>query len=144
MSRIGLIAGNGRFPFLVLQGARSLGHDVTVVAIKEEAFPELERGRARRAGADLHWVSLGQLGKCIKLLKAAGVSQAVMAGQVKHVKIFSGIVPDLTLLSVLTRLQGAEHRRADLRGRRRAARRRASSCSIRRRSCSRCWPATAC
>ena len=104
MSRIGLIAGNGRFPFLALQGARSLGHDVTVVAVKEEAFPELE-GAARDAGADLHWVSLGHLGKCIKILKAAGASQALMAGQVKHAKIFSGIVPDLTLLSVLTKLR---------------------------------------
>src|SRR5688572_4948052 len=104
VSRIGLIAGNGRFPFLALQGARSLGHDVTVVAVKEEAFPELEEA-ARDAGADLHWVSLGHLGKCIKILKADGVSQAVMAGQVKHAKIFSGIVPDLTLLSVLTRLR---------------------------------------
>jgi UDP-2,3-diacylglucosamine hydrolase len=103
VARIGLIAGNGTFPFLALQGARDLGHDVTVVAIKEEASPQLEVS-AREAGAALHWVSLGQLGKCIKLLKAAGVSQAVMAGQVKHVKIFSGIVPDLTLLSVLTRL----------------------------------------
>ncbi|HXW04622.1 MAG TPA: UDP-2,3-diacylglucosamine diphosphatase LpxI [Vicinamibacterales bacterium] len=104
MSRIGLIAGNGRFPFLALQGARSLGHDVTVVAVKEEAFPELEAA-ARTAGADLHWVSLGHLGKCLKILKAAGIQRAVMAGQVKHVKIFSGIVPDLTLLSVLTRLK---------------------------------------
>ncbi len=104
MSRVGLIAGNGRFPFLVLQGARSLGHDVTVVAIKEEAFADLEAA-AREAGADFHWVSLGQLGKCIKILRAAGVAQAVMAGQVKHVKIFSGIVPDMTLLSVLTRLK---------------------------------------
>lgn len=104
MSRIGLIAGNGRFPFLALQGARGLGHDVTVVAVKEEAFPELETV-ARDAGADLHWVSLGHLGKCIKILKAAGVQQALMAGQVKHAKIFSGIIPDLTLLSVLTRLR---------------------------------------
>jgi DUF1009 family protein len=104
VSRIGLIAGNGRFPFLALQGARSLGHDVTVVAVKEEAFPELE-GAARAAGADLHWVSLGHLGKCIKILKAAGIRQAVMAGQVKHAKIFSGIIPDLTLLSVLTKLR---------------------------------------
>jgi UDP-2,3-diacylglucosamine hydrolase len=104
MPRIGLIAGNGRFPFLVLQGARTLGHDVTVVAVKEEAFPELEAA-ARDAGADLHWVSLGHLGKCIKILKGAGVTRAVMAGQVKHVKIFSGIIPDLTLLSVLTRLK---------------------------------------
>jgi DUF1009 family protein len=104
MSRIGLIAGNGRFPFLVLQGARSLGHDVTIVAIKEEAFLDLET-TARESRADFHWVSLGQLGKCIKILKSAGVSQAVMAGQVKHVKIFSGIMPDLTLVSVLTRLK---------------------------------------
>ena len=104
MARIGLIAGNGRFPFLVLQGARSLGHDVTVVAVKEEAFPELE-GAARNAGADLTWVSLGHLGKCIKVLRAAGAHQAVMAGQVKHAKIFSGIIPDLTLLSVLTKLK---------------------------------------
>ncbi len=104
MSRIGLIAGNGRFPFLVLQGARSLGHEATIVAIKEEAFADLEQA-ARDAHADFHWVSLGQLGRCIKILKAAGISRAVMAGQVKHVKIFSGIVPDLTLVSVLTRLK---------------------------------------
>ena len=75
-----------------------------MIAIKEEAFPDLEAS-ARKADAALHWVSLGQLGKCIKLLKAAGVSQAVMAGQVRHVKIFSGIIPDLTLLSVLKRLK---------------------------------------
>jgi len=105
MSRIGLIAGNGRFPFLVLQGARSLGHDVTVVAVKEEAFADLEPA-ARAAGAELHWVSLGHLGTCIKILNAAGATRAVMAGQVRHAKIFSGIVPDLTLLSVLTKLRG--------------------------------------
>lgn len=103
-SRVGLIAGNGRFPFLVLQGARSLGHDVTVVAVKEEAEPALEAA-ARDAGAELHWVSLGHLGTCIKILRRAHVSQAVMAGQVKHVKIFSGLMPDLTLLSVLTKLK---------------------------------------
>ena len=104
MARIGIIAGNGRFPFLALQGARSLGHDVTVVAVKEEAFPELEQA-AREADASFHRVSLGHLGKCIKILRQEGVSQALMAGQVKHAKIFSGIVPDLTLLSVLTRLK---------------------------------------
>src|SRR5262249_6140773 len=71
---------------------------------KEEAFPELE-ATAVQAGADLHWVSLGHLGKCIKILKGAGISRAVMAGQVKHVKIFSGIIPDMTPLSVFTRLQ---------------------------------------
>jgi len=104
VARIGLIAGNGRFPFLALQGARSLGHDVTIVAVKEEAFPELEDA-AREAGADLHWVSLGHLGKCIKVLRQADVRQAVMAGQVKHAKIFSNIIPDLTFLSVLTKLR---------------------------------------
>ena len=104
MSRIGIIAGNGRFPFLALQGARSLGHDVTVVAVKEEAFPELEQA-ARDADASYYPVSLGHLGKCTKILREDGVSHAVMAGQVKHSKIFSGIVPDLTLLSVLTRLK---------------------------------------
>src|SRR4029079_7612616 len=95
-SRIGLIAGNGRFPFLVLQGARSLGHDVTIVAIKEEAFPDLET-TAQESRADFHWASLRLRAKCIKILKSAGVSCAVMAGQVKHVKIFSGIMPDFTL-----------------------------------------------
>ncbi len=104
MSRIGLIAGNGRFPFLVLQGARSLGHDVTVVAVKEEAFADLEPA-ALAAGAELHWVSLGHLGTCLRILQADGVTRAVMAGQVKHSKIFSGIVPDLTFLSVLTKLR---------------------------------------
>jgi UDP-2,3-diacylglucosamine hydrolase len=104
VSRIGIIAGNGRFPFLALQGARSLGHDVTVVAVKEEAFADLEQA-AREAHASYHSVSLGHLGKCIKILRQDGVSQAVMAGQVKHVKIFSGIVPDLTLLSVLTKVR---------------------------------------
>ena len=104
LSRVGLIAGNGRFPFLVLQGARALGRELTVVAVKEEASQDLEAA-AREAGADVHWVSLGHLGTCIKILKAAGVTEAVMAGQVKHVKIFSGIIPDLTLLSVLTKLK---------------------------------------
>jgi DUF1009 family protein len=104
MSRIGLIAGNGRFPFLVLDAACRLGHDVTVVAIKDEAWPDLEPAAAARQ-APFHWVSLGHLGKCIAILKGDGITQAVMAGQVKHVKIFSGIVPDMTLLSVLMRLK---------------------------------------
>jgi UDP-2,3-diacylglucosamine hydrolase len=105
MSRIGLIAGNGRFPFLVLDAARGAGHDVTVVAIKEEAFPDLAELAARPPAADFHWVSLGQLGKCISTLKGAGVSQAVMAGQVKHTKLFTDIVPDLTLMGVLLKLK---------------------------------------
>jgi len=103
--RLGLIAGNGRFPFLVLDAARRAGHDVTVIAIKEEAFPDLADAAARAPAAALHWVSLGQLGACITLLKAAGVTQAVMAGQVKHVKLFADIVPDLTLVGVLMRLK---------------------------------------
>ncbi len=103
--RLGLIAGNGRFPFLVLDAARSVGHDVTVVAIKEEALPDLAEAAARAPRAALHWVSLGQLGKCISLLKEAGVTEAVMAGQVKHAKLFADIVPDLTLIGVLLRLK---------------------------------------
>jgi UDP-2,3-diacylglucosamine hydrolase len=102
--RLGLIAGNGRFPFLVLDAARAQGHDVTIVAAKEETFPELNDA-ARRHGAAIHWISLGQLGKCISVLRDAGVTHAVMAGQVKHTKIFSGgIVPDLAFLSVLKQL----------------------------------------
>ena len=102
--RIGLIAGNGRFPFLALDAARSLGHDVTIVAIREEASPAMEAAAAAGPAADFHWVSLGQLGRCIDILKRANVTRALMAGQVKHTRIFSGIVPDLTLLSVLRRL----------------------------------------
>jgi DUF1009 family protein len=104
MMRLGLIAGNGRFPFLVLEAARAAGHDVTVVAAKEETFPELTEA-AKRTGSEIHWVSLGQLGTCISLLKKAGVSHAVMAGQVKHTKIFSlGITPDWTMAKVLGKL----------------------------------------
>ncbi len=103
--RLGLIAGNGRFPFLVLDAARSAGHDVTIIAIKEEAFPELADRAALSPPAEIHWVSLGQLGRWLGLLKAAGVTQAVMAGQVKHTKLFSDIVPDMTALGVLMRLK---------------------------------------
>jgi UDP-2,3-diacylglucosamine hydrolase len=102
---IGLIAGNGTFPFLVLRAARRLGHDVVAVAIRGEASPDLE-DLARQVGATtFEWIELGQLGACIRALKAGGVTQAVMAGQVKHVKLFGGVMPDLTLLSVLTRLK---------------------------------------
>lgn len=103
--KLGLIAGNGRFPFLVLDAARALGHDVTIVAIKEEASTELEAAARREPAAALHWISLGQLGACLSALEGAGVSHAVMAGQVKHVKIFSGVMPDLTFMSVLMRLK---------------------------------------
>jgi DUF1009 family protein len=102
--KLGLIAGNGRFPFLVLDAARAMGHDVTVIATKEEAFADLNEAAAS-ARAEIHWISLGELGKCITLLKSAGASHAVMAGQVKHTKIFAGgIVPDAKFLSVLMKL----------------------------------------
>jgi UDP-2,3-diacylglucosamine hydrolase len=103
--KLGLIAGNGRFPLLVLDAARQLGHEVTIVAVKEEAGPDLSEAAAREPRASLTWLSLGQLSQCIETFRAAGVAQAVMAGQVKHVKIFSGIVPDRLLLSVLLRLR---------------------------------------
>lgn len=92
----GLIAGNGDFPFLVLEGARSRGIEMAVVAIREEASPELVRV-ARR----LHWVSLGELSRTIELLHQEGVKHAVMAGQVKHNKIFSAIRPDWRLAKLL-------------------------------------------
>ena len=92
---IGLIAGNGRFPFLVLDAARGAGHDVTVIALKEETFPDLAVAAARPPAAPVHWISLGELERCIGLLEAAGVEKAVMAGQVKHTRLFADIVPDL-------------------------------------------------
>jgi UDP-2,3-diacylglucosamine hydrolase len=92
----GLIAGNGRFPFLVLEGARSQGIEMAVIALKEEASPELEKIAKR-----LHWVSLGELSKAIELMQSEGVKQAVMAGQVKHNKIFSAIRPDWKLAKLL-------------------------------------------
>ncbi len=95
----GLIAGNGRFPFLVLEGARSQGIDMAVVAIREEASPELESAAKR-----LHWVSLGELGKAIELLHSERVTRAVMAGQVKHAKIFSSIRPDRRMARLLMSL----------------------------------------
>ena len=96
----GLIAGNGRFPLLALERARSLGHDVTVLAIQEEAAPEVE-GLARRC----HWISLGALGKLIDILKQEGITEVVMCGQVKHAKIFSSIVPDLKLVKLLASIE---------------------------------------
>jgi DUF1009 family protein len=92
----GLIAGNGDFPFLVLEGARSRGIDMAVIAIREEASPWLERVAKR-----LHWVSLGELSRTIELLHQEGVKHAVMAGQVKHNKIFSAIRPDWRLAKLL-------------------------------------------
>jgi UDP-2,3-diacylglucosamine hydrolase len=103
--RLGLIAGNGRFPFLVLEAARAAGHEVVVIAIKEEAFADLAEIAARSPQAAFHWVSLGQLGKCISLMKGAGVTRAVMAGQVKHTKLFADIIPDMTAIGMLMRLK---------------------------------------
>jgi UDP-2,3-diacylglucosamine hydrolase len=104
--KLGLIAGNGRFPFLVLDAARSMGHDVVVIAIKEEASKEIEAAAAKSPGADVHWVSIGQLGAFLKILEDNQITQAVMAGQVKHIKIFGGFVPDMTAMSLMGKLKG--------------------------------------
>jgi DUF1009 family protein len=92
----GLIAGNGDFPFLVLEGARSRGIEMAVIGIREEASPALERAAKR-----FHWISLGELSRGIELLHQEGVKRAVMAGQVKHNKIFSSIRPDWRLAKLL-------------------------------------------
>ena len=97
--RYGLIAGNGRFPFLVLDGARRAGVEMAVAAIKEETDPEIERVAERVA-----WVGVAQLGKLIRFFKREGVERAIMAGQVKHVQIFSGAIPDLRMLKTILKL----------------------------------------
>lgn len=95
-----MIAGNGRFPLLALETARREGHEVVVVAIENEASPEV----ARFASA-LHWINIGQLGKLIEVLKSEHVSEVMMAGQVKHVSIFSSVKPDWRLFKLLTSLK---------------------------------------
>ncbi len=100
MQRIGLIAGNGKFPFLVLDAARAQGYEVVVAAIKEETFPDI----ASRGAAAVHWLSLGELSKLIDTFKQEGVHRAVMAGQVKHKQIFSSIRPDWRLAKLLLSL----------------------------------------
>ncbi len=97
--RYGLIAGNGRFPLLALESARRLGHDVTVIAIQEEASREVESLAPR-----CHWISLGALSKLIEILKQDGITEVVMCGQVKHAKIFSSIRPDWRLAKLLMSL----------------------------------------
>src|SRR6185437_2000099 len=97
MPKLGLIAGNGRFPFLVLDAARVQGYDVVVAAIKEETFPEIDKHGA----ASVHWLSLGELSKLIDTFHREGVTRAVMAGQVKHKQIFSSIRPDWRLAKLL-------------------------------------------
>src|SRR6202521_3398742 len=98
--KLGLIAGNGRFPLLVLDAARAAGYDVVVVAIQEETSPEIDSHGA----ASVHWLSLGELSKMIETFQRAGVRRAVMAGQVKHKQIFSAIRPDWRLAKLLLSL----------------------------------------
>ena len=100
MERIGLIAGNGKFPLLVLDSARALGYEVVVIAIKEEASPEVEDHGA----ASVHWLSLGELSKLIETFQREGVRRAIMAGQVRHKQIFSAIRPDWRLAKLLLSL----------------------------------------
>ncbi len=99
-NKLGLIAGNGKFPFLVLDAARAQGYEVVVAAIKEETFPEIES----RGAASVHWLSLGELSKLIETFQREGVHRAVMAGQVKHKQIFSSIRPDWRLAKLLLSL----------------------------------------
>ncbi len=97
--KYGLIAGNGQFPFLVLEGAHTAGASTVVVAIKEETDPRIDD-----VADNVLWVGIGQLGKMISFLKKEGVSQAIMAGQVKHIQIFSGALPDLRMVKMLWNL----------------------------------------
>jgi DUF1009 family protein len=98
--KLGLIAGNGKFPFLVLDAARAQGYEVVVAAIREEAFPDIESHGA----AAVHWLSLGELSKLIETFQREGVRLAIMAGQVRHKQIFSSIRPDWRLAKLLLSL----------------------------------------
>jgi DUF1009 family protein len=98
--RLGLIAGNGKFPFLVLDAAHAAGYEVVVAAIKEETSPEIDSYGA----ASVHWLSLGELSKLIEIFQREGVRRAIMAGQVKHKQIFSAIRPDWRLAKLLLSL----------------------------------------
>src|SRR5919202_1787994 len=97
--RYGLIAGNGKFPFLVIEGARRAGAEMAVAAIREETDPAIEK-----IADKVTWVGIGQLGRMIRFFKREGVERAIMAGQVKHVQIFSGAIPDVRMLKVLVSL----------------------------------------
>lgn len=99
--KLGLIAGNGKFPFLILDAARAQGLEVVVAAIKEETFPEI----ASSGAASVHWLSLGELSKLIETFKQEGVHRAIMAGQVKHKQMFSSIKPDWRLAKLLLSLR---------------------------------------
>jgi DUF1009 family protein len=105
ITRLGLIAGNGRFPFLLLDAARAQGVSVVVAAIKEETDPEMDARAAADLGIRVHWLSLGELSRLIETFHQEGVSRAVMAGQVKHKQIFSSIRPDWRLAKLLLNLR---------------------------------------
>ncbi len=104
-SPLGLIAGNGRFPFLLLDAARAHGRVVVVAAIREETDPEIDARARADSGMTVHWMSLGELSRLIEIFQNAGVRQAVMAGQVKHKQIFSSIRPDWRLAKLLLNLR---------------------------------------
>jgi DUF1009 family protein len=104
-NKLGLIAGNGRFPFLLLEAARAHGLTVVVAAIKEETDPEINARAAADPSIHVHWLSLGELSRLIETFQAEGVTQAVMAGQVKHTQIFSSIRPDWRLAKLLMNLR---------------------------------------
>jgi DUF1009 family protein len=103
--KLGLIAGNGRFPFLLLDAARAQGLAVVVAAIREETDPEIDRRAAEDARITVHWLSLGELSLLIETFHKEGVKQAVMAGQVKHKQIFSSIRPDWRLAKLVLNLR---------------------------------------
>jgi len=103
--KLGLIAGNGRFPFLLLEAARAHGTEVVVAAIKEEADFEMNERAANDPGVRVHWLSLGELSRLIETFQREGVKQAVMAGQVKHKQIFASIRPDWRLAKLLLSLR---------------------------------------
>jgi hypothetical protein len=102
--KLGLIAGNGRFPFLLLDAARAQGVAVVVAAIREETDAEIDQRAATDSGISVHWLSLGELSRLIELFRKEGVEKAVMAGQVKHKQIFSSIRPDWRLAKLLMSL----------------------------------------
>jgi len=103
--KLGLIAGNGRFPFLLLDAARAHGVEVVVAAIKEETDPAIDERAVADGGVRVHWLSLGELSRLIETFHREGVTQAVMAGQVKHKQIFSSIRPDWRLAKLLLSLR---------------------------------------
>src|ERR1700709_907754 len=105
MDKLGLIAGNGRFPFLLLDAARAHGLQVVVAAIKEETDPEIDARAAADPAIAVHWLSLGELSRLIETFRAAGGPRAVLAGQVKHTQIFSSIRPDWRLAKLLLNLR---------------------------------------